>query len=169
MLTLLVAGILTIAFLIGLWMLWSKLGGGAGPVIIITPPDPYNLGPVIWDLSIDSNSLKIEHPTGLDEKIPARLFGNVVEGYATLKDATKTVGFETITLEFAQAVVVISNDGKGKLTWEYKGQSPWRSSGGPVSQLPAILKEPVISVVFDDALGNSYGLDRIQTITLVLN
>ena len=170
MLTVAIVAIVSITLLTGAWLLLKWLGGGAGPVIIITPPpDPLKPEPLRLDITYGNSTPQITYHADLAEKIPARLFGSVVECFATLKDKSEAVGLDKLTIEFETGAVTVTNDGAGKLIWRTRGGvDPWRSSGGPFKLWPAILGEKVSGLEFVDAVGKTYNLKDVETITLQL-
>ncbi len=166
------AAILSCAFLIGLWAISKSRTGPAGPVIIITPPDPVRVGirkVLGWKLTVNEGDVQIESRPKLKGKMPARLMGEFAEITCTMRNgAAPPLGFDKLTLSFSgiNNDVTIANDGADRLAWSSNPDGKWKASAGALHHWPQALSEPVDDIEFRDAEGQKFTSAHIAEITI---
>jgi len=166
------AAILSVAFLIAIWVVQrKKWTGPAGPVIIITPPDPGLAGAkkvVGWKLGIGKSKDEPTWNPRLNGKMPARLLSDFSEVTFKMRNgAPEPMGFQSLRLQVIGSTdVYIRNDGADRLQWDGAGHGNWKSSAAPLQQWPQILSEPITDIVVTDSVGDKFGLADISEITI---
>ena len=173
--TLGIVAILSAAFLIALWLLWKGLRGGAGPVIIITPPpDMLAVTKVTgWGLKDRGGSpVTIQWYPNLNGLIPADLLQEIVRVTVVLRANSpkpKPLAFSRLKLQLASGDTITMDRNGSRLNWANALGGNWVSSGGALNEWPEMLRDPVSLLEFVDGNGVSYGFDDISSITFQLS